>query len=157
MENISINTIIRTATAADLPQLQVFLQHLVDAERPFDPTLKQGELFYYDISKMVDDSATEVLVAEVNNQLIGCGYSQIRTTKDFQVHDAFGYIGFMFVTPAYRGQGISSLLLNQLKQWLVNQGINEIKLDVYEENSAAIRAYEKAGFKRFTTTMRIEI
>lgn len=157
MENISINTLIRTATAADLPQLQVFLQHLVDAERPFDPTLKQGELFYYNIGDMLLDSATEVLVAEYNNQLIGCGYSQIRSTKEFQIHDTFGYIGFMFVTPEYRGQGISSLLLNHLKQWLVSKGINELKLDVYEENTAAIRAYEKAGFKRFTTTMRIEI
>ncbi|MCP1997048.1 GNAT family N-acetyltransferase [Flavobacterium sp. HSC-61S13] len=157
MENISINTLIRTATAADLPQLQVFLQHLVDAERPFDPTLKQGELFYYNIGDMLLDSATEVLVAEYNNQLIGCGYSQMRSTKEFQIHDTFGYIGFMFVTPEYRGQGISSLLLNHLKQWLVSKGINELKLDVYEENTAAIRAYEKAGFKRFTTTMRIEI
>ncbi|MBW3518615.1 GNAT family N-acetyltransferase [Flavobacterium sp. NKUCC04_CG] len=157
MEDISINTIIRTATAADLPQLNVFLQQLVDAERPFDPTLKQGELFYYDISKMIDDSTTEVLVAEVNNQLIGCGYAQLRSTKDFQIHDAFGYIGFMFVTPEYRGQGISNLLLIQLKNWLLNKGVSEIKLEVYYENTAAIRAYEKAGFKKFTTTMRMQI
>ncbi len=157
MENISTNTLIRTATAADLPQLQIFLQHLVDAERPFDPTLKEGELFYYDISDLMSDKTTEVLVVEFNSQLIGCGYAQIRPTKAFQIHEAYGYIGFMFVDPAYRGQGISNLLLTQLKQWLISHGITEIKLEVYEQNTAAIRAYEKAGFKRFTTTMRIEI
>jgi hypothetical protein len=42
---------IRPAVNADLPKLAEFLQFLVIAERPFDPTLKEGEIFYYDIAK----------------------------------------------------------------------------------------------------------
>ena len=43
------NITIRPAANTDLPKLAEFLQTLVDAERPFDPTLKEGEIFYYDI------------------------------------------------------------------------------------------------------------
>lgn len=148
---------IRAANRADLPKLHEFLQGLVDAERAFDPTLKDGDLFYYNIADMLADNVTEVLVADYQGQLIGCGYAQIRPTKDFQKHSFYGYIGFMYVTPEYRGKGISSLLLLQLKNWLLGKEVTEIKLEVYQENTAAIRAYEKAGFKKFTTTMRIEI
>lgn len=148
---------IRRATNADLPKLAEFLQFLVEAERPFDPTLKDGEIFYYDIQELILDKKTEVLVIEFNNQIIGCGYAQIRSAKPYQKHDLFGYLGFMFVNPEFRGKGLNNLLLNDLKKWVLSQGITEVRLEVYHENEAAVKAYEKAGFKQILTTMRCDI
>jgi ribosomal protein S18 acetylase RimI-like enzyme len=151
------NIVIRPATDSDLPQLAEFLQHLVEAERPFDPTLKEGEIFYYDIQELILDKATEVLVAEIDTQIVGCGYTQIRSGKEYEKHESFGYIGFMFVKPEFRGNGISRLLLQNLKEWVLSQGITEVRLQVYHENEAAIKAYEKDGFKKLITTMRCDI
>lgn len=156
--NINIkDIIIRPAVIADLPQLAEFLQFLIEAERPFDPTLKEGEIFYYSIEELILDSKTEVLVMEYNNELIGCGYAQIRAAKPYQKHDLFGYLGFMFVKPDFRGNGLNNLLLNDLKKWVLSQGITEVRLDVYNDNEAAVKAYEKAGFKQILTTMRCDI
>jgi GNAT superfamily N-acetyltransferase len=147
----------RPATNADLPKLGEFLQMLVEAERPFDPTLKEGEIFYYDLEAMIGDEQTAVLVIEVNGEIIGSGSAQIRSAKVYERHSLFGYLGFMFVTPEFRGKGINGLLLNNLKQWILSKGITELRLEVYSENSAAVSAYEKAGFKKLLTTMRCEL
>ncbi|OCB70724.1 N-acetyltransferase [Flavobacterium piscis] len=151
------NITIRPAANTDLPKLAEFLQTLVDAERPFDPTLKEGEIFYYDIQELIVDKATEIMVVESNNEIIGSGYAQIRSAKPYEKHEVFGYLGFMFVIPEFRGQGISGLLLTALKKWILDQGITEVRLQVYDENEAAVRAYEKAGFKKIVTTMRCDI
>jgi len=151
------NITIRPAANTDLPKLAEFLQTLVDAERPFDPTLKEGEIFYYDIQELIEDKATEIMVVESNNEIIGSGYAQIRPAKSYEKHEVFGYLGFMFVSPEFRGQGISGLLLTALKKWILDQGITEVRLQVYDENEAAVRAYEKAGFKKIVTTMRCDI
>jgi ribosomal protein S18 acetylase RimI-like enzyme len=151
------NITIRPAVNTDLPKLAEFLQTLVDAERPFDPTLKEGEIFYYDIQELISDKATEILVVESNNEIIGSGYAQIRSAKPYEKHEVFGYLGFMFVNPEFRGQGISGLLLTALKKWILSQGITEVRLQVYDENESAVKAYEKAGFKKIVTTMRCDI
>ncbi len=148
---------IRPATTADLPKLSEFLQFLVDAERPFDPTLKEGEIFYYDIEEFISDEKSELLVIDYKHQIIGCGYAQIRSAKPYQKFESFGYLGFMFVNPEFRGNGLNNLLLNDLKKWILSQGISEVRLEVYSENESAIKAYEKAGFKQILTTMRCDI
>jgi len=158
--NLNLNTkdiAIRRATKADLPKLAEFLQFLVVAERPFDPTLKEGEIFYYNIEDFIADEKSEILVIDYRHQIIGCGYAQIRSAKPYQNHELFGYLGFMYVSPEFRGNGLNNLLLDDLKKWVLSNGITEVRLDVYSENQAAIRAYEKAGFKQISTTMRCDI
>ncbi|MCD0471853.1 GNAT family N-acetyltransferase [Flavobacterium sp. JAS] len=157
MDTINQNITTRPATSTDLPQLNEFLQFLVEAERPFDPTLKDGKIFYYDIQELILDKDTEILVIEDNNEIIGCGYAQIRSAKAYQHHELFGYLGFMYVKPEFRGRGINNLLLNDLKKWILSKGITEVRLEVYSYNEAAIRAYEKAGFNKIMTAMRCEI
>jgi ribosomal protein S18 acetylase RimI-like enzyme len=149
------NIMTRRAINADLPKLGEILQLLVKAERPFDPTLKDGEIFYYDLEAMIAEEQTEVLVVEVNGAIIGTGYAQIRSAKSYELHELFGYLGFMFVIPEFRGKGINKVLLNELKEWILSKGITEVRLEVYHENDAAVRAYEKVGFKKFLTTMRL--
>lgn len=151
------NAVIRSATNNDLAKLAEFLQVLVEAERPFDPTLKEGEIFYYSLQELLLDKKTEVLVVDHNNEIIGCGYAQIREAKEYEKHELFGYLGFMFVDEEFRGKGISNLLLNDLKKWVLSQGITEVRLQVYADNESAVRAYEKAGFKKLLTTMRCDI
>ena len=63
----------------------------------------------------------------------------------------------MYVSPEFRGNGLNNLLLDDLKKWVLSQGITEVRLEVYSENEAAVRAYEKGGFKQILTTMRCDI
>lgn len=151
------NIITRRATNADLPQLNEFLQLLVEAERPFDPTLKEGKIIYYDVEELIADEKSEVLVIEIDNEIIGCGYGQIRAAKPYQNHKLFGYLGFMYVKPEFRGKGLNNLLLDDFKKWVLSKGITEVRLEVYSDNEPAVRAYEKAGFEKILTTMRCNL
>ncbi|PBJ12240.1 GNAT family N-acetyltransferase [Flavobacterium sp. ACN6] len=155
--NENKDILIRPAVNNDLPKLAEFLQFLVRAERPFDVTLKEGEIFYYDIQELILDSNSEVLVIDINNQIVGCGYAQIRSAQPYQKNEFFGYLGFMYVDPQFRGRGLINLLINHLKKWVLSQGITEVRLDVYYDNEAAVNAYKKAGFKPIITTMRCDI
>ena len=147
---------IRKATVHDLDILLRFEQNIIATERPFDKTLKPGHIHYYDIEAMIHASHIEVLVAQVNNEVIGSGYARIETPKPYLNHRQYAYLGFMFVEPAYRGQGVNQKIIEALKQWAVAQNINEIRLDVYADNIAAIKAYEKAGFVPHLVNMRMD-
>ena len=63
----------------------------------------------------------------------------------------------MFVPPAHRGKGYNRLIINGLLTWCKERGVFEIKLDVYDQNPTAIRAYEKAGFNKYLINMRMNI
>jgi ribosomal protein S18 acetylase RimI-like enzyme len=58
-------------------------------------------------------------------------------------------IGLVYVTPAFRGMNLVSLLIdNQIKRLTRhNRNISEIYVQVYGNNIPAIRTYERANFK----------
>ena len=63
--------------------------------------------------------------------------------------------GFMYTAPSFRGSGINARIIDVLKDWALTKGLREIRLTVYEDNLAAIRAYEKYGFKKHLIEMRL--
>jgi GNAT superfamily N-acetyltransferase len=147
--------ITRTATTSDLPVLIDCMRGIINTERPFDPTLKPGDIVYYDIAAMIAAPHIEVIVAELDSEVIGSGYARIDTAKEYLKHDKFAFMGFMYVNPEHRGKGVNKLIIDALKEWAVKQGLNEFRLEVYNENGAAIKAYEKVGFKKHMITMRM--
>ncbi|GAB3503692.1 GNAT family N-acetyltransferase [Emticicia fontis] len=149
--------IVRAARKEEIDLLIAFEQGIVEAERPFDSTLKEGEIHYYDLLHLIESPIAEVVVAEFNGELIGSGYALIKEAKPYQKHTHYAYLGFMYVKPEYRGQGINKAILEALKQWAISQNIREIRLEVYDENIIAKKAYEKAGFKANLLEMRLEL
>lgn len=146
--------IIRQATPSDKPTLLQFEQGVIEAERPYDPTLRREDTIYYDIDEMIRSPHTELLVAEVNGELAGCGYARIESSKQYLQHRQHAYLGFMYVTPQHRGKGINQKIVEALKDWSRVQGVHELRLEVYVQNESAIKAYEKIGFIRHMYEMR---
>ena len=148
---------IRPAKEEEIEILLEFEKGIVDTERPFDITLKDGEIHYYDLLELIRSPESEVVVAEMDGQVVGSGYAQIRKADLFLKHTHFAYLGFMYLMPAFRGKGVNQLLLEALITWAKAKGISEIRLDVYDENIVAKNAYLKAGFKPIMLTMRRSI
>lgn len=149
--------LIRSATFNDMDKLLAFEQGVINAERPFDPTLKEEDITYYDIDKMISSAEIELLVAEFDDELIGCGYARIENSKPYLKHVQYAYLGFMYVDLKYRGRGVNQRIIERLSEWSASKGITELRLEVYQTNEPAIRAYEKAGFTRHVVLMRKEI
>jgi GNAT superfamily N-acetyltransferase len=146
---------IRKATLEDLAVLLEFEQGIITAERPFDPTLKEGKISYYNIEKMISATDVEVVVAVLNEQIIGSGYARIEDAKPYLNHQLYAYLGFMFTHPDHRGKGVNALIIETLKNWVIAHNIFEMRLDVYNDNPSAIKAYEKIGFKKHLINMRV--
>ena len=147
--------IVRKATLEDLPVLLEFEQGLIRAERPMDPTIREGKISYYDVGEFIRSEDAEVYVVEREGEILASGYARIKPDRHYLKHELMGYLGFMFVPEEHRGQGLNQLIIKKLIEWCKGKGLNEIRLDVYQTNESALRAYEKAGFKRHLITMRL--
>lgn len=83
--------------------------------------------------------------------------THVGNVKYEPVDSAAGYaiMGILVGDPDYRGRGVASEVLSASGEWLRDhRGIREIALGVLKSNTAAIRAYEKVGY-RVATTERI--
>ena len=147
---------LRKATLDDLSTLLDFEQGLIHAERPMDPTIQEGDISYYDIGALITGNDSEVIVAEFEGKIVASGYARIKDDRHYLKHDKQGYLGFMFVTEEHRGNGLNGLIIEKLIEWCRANTIYEIRLDVYQDNPQAIKAYEKAGFKKHMITMRLD-
>ncbi|MFV8357312.1 GNAT family N-acetyltransferase [Flavobacterium sp. XS1P32] len=147
--------IIRKAHPNDLEKLLEFEQAIITAERPFDPTLKAEKIHYYDIEKMISAPHIEVLVAEIDLEIIGSGYARIEVAKPYLNHLNYAYFGFMYTVANHRGKGVNAKIIEALKNWRILQDVFEMRLDVYNDNTSAIKAYEKVGFKKHLINMRM--
>ncbi|MET4543941.1 GNAT superfamily N-acetyltransferase [Pedobacter africanus] len=149
--------IIRIAKPEDLSTLLEFEQGVISAERPFNPTLIDGKIQYYDLNYLMSTDEAVVAVAEEGGVAIASGYALIKKAeKPYFNFETYAYLGFMYVKPEYRGRGVNKLILDFLIDWSKEKGITEIRLDVYDKNESAIAAYEKAGFEPLLLTMRLK-
>ncbi len=149
--------IFRPATLQDLPILLEFEQAIVEAERPFDPNLKAEGVTYYDLKELIERPDAVLIVGTNNGAIITSGYVLIKAAANHLQFTHYAYAGFMYTEPAFRGKGINRLLVDQLTNWAKAQGVFEMRLDVYAENAAALRAYEKVGFEKLLVKMRLDL
>ena len=154
---MTTNISIRPATLDDLNTLLEFEQGVIITEKPLDTFLGTGDLYYYNIPELITAQNIHFLVAVSNKELIACGYVKLENSKHYHKNPKHGYIGFIFVKPSFRGQKISTLILENLKDWSRKKDIKELRLDVYSNNAAAIKAYKRFGFIKSLVNMRIDI
>lgn len=149
--------IFRLATLDDKNALLKYEQAVVEAERPFNAVIKQNQAHYYDIEDLILNDNSCMLVVESNGMIIATGYCQIRESKKSLNHTHHGYLGFMYVSPEYRGQGINQKVIENLISWAKNKDIHDFYLDVYSENTAAIKAYQKLNFTPSLLEMKLNL
>jgi GNAT superfamily N-acetyltransferase len=147
--------ILRKATKDDLDVLLSFEQGIITAERPFDPTLKPDTIHYYDLAYLIEHDDAQVLVVTYDDEVIASGYAKIKYAEEYYLHHAYSYLGFMYVKEAHRGKGINKIIIDGLLQWSEEKGLKEVRLQVYDDNASAIKAYEKVGFKQHMVEMRL--
>ncbi len=150
-------TVIRRASLADLETLRRFEQGIIAAERPYDPTIRQGDVQYYDIGALIVSPDAYVALAERGGAAVGCGFARKSPSRSCEEPPFHAYVGLMFVAPEHRGGGVSAALLAALKDWARATGLFEIRLEVYPGNAPAMRAYRKSGFEPHMLEMRLRL
>ncbi len=148
---------IRDARPSDIPQLLQFEQELVKAERPFDPTIRPDPVSYYDLREYVNSDMVKVVVAEVDGKIVSSGYAYEKEARPYLDHATYAHLGFMYTVPEYRGKGINKKLIDVLLDWARSNELTEVRLTVYDDNTSAIKAYEKVGFTSHLQEMRLRL
>jgi len=146
---------VREATIDDIDVLRSLEQELIEFERPFDQYLRSSGAIYYDLEELISSSRSILYVAEIDRTIVASGYGRIRESKSFLTSDHHCYLGFIYVKPEFRGEGLSRQVVEALIDWAKSQDIVHFFLDVYSDNSGAIRAYEKFGFKPRSVSMEM--
>jgi [ribosomal protein S18]-alanine N-acetyltransferase len=84
------------------------------------------------------------LVAKTDNGIAGFIISQVEIEND----TSYGHIITINVASPYRRKGIGSQMLQEIEKILKEKGVNECHLEVREDNSAALKLYQKSGYQK---------
>lgn len=151
---------IRTAIAADVPQILTFIRALAAYEREPDavhateadllrdgfPTDGTAPRFYCLIAELQQACHT----VPVGFALYFHNYSTWRGHHGIHIED-------LFVLPEHRGKGIGKALLTRVAAIAHAEGCSRLQWDVLEWNTPAIGFYEQLGAKMLMDwrTMRV--
>jgi ribosomal-protein-alanine N-acetyltransferase len=95
------------------------------------------------LAYLLTDNSTLRLAAFVNDKIVGFLISRV----DIERKALFGHIITVEVTPAYRRQGVAQKLLQDTEAIFKHHGIEECRLEVRENNVAALSLYRKLGYQ----------
>ncbi|WP_115719041.1 GNAT family N-acetyltransferase/peptidase C39 family protein [Gallaecimonas mangrovi] len=93
---------------------------------------------------LLKEAHGQVWVAEEKTKLLGAAVLLLKKGT------ALARLYSLAVDPAARGRGVAKLLMEKIEQAAISEGSIAIRLEVQEDNQAAIGLYEKFGFKTIT-------
>ena len=127
----------------------VYARYGIDHTLPRD---KVDECYRREVDGYVErirgrDEGLEILVAEQDGRV--AGYIVVGTNEHASRVFEFrwGSIVSLAVDPNLHGQGIGSRLIAKGLAWLKRSGVRYAQVSTDQNNIAAIRAYEKNGFR----------
>jgi ribosomal protein S18 acetylase RimI-like enzyme len=151
---------LRPGTLADLPALEplwvsVHHQHTESMPElaPFVDDKQTWAVRSQLYRELLTKPGTILLLAEAGHELAGYGLAHVMpatvtwTADTWQTGALIGEIESLGVLPSYRGQGIGSRLLGELISQLAAAGVHDLVLGVLPGNTAAIRLYQRHGFR----------
>jgi len=93
---------------------------------------------------LIRDYNTIGLIAVVNGEIAGFAIARVNIRRNV----TFGHILTIDVAPAYRRNGIAQKMLQEIETILKERGITECRLEVRENNAAALTLYQKLGYTK---------
>ena len=139
--------IIRTALPSDAEKVLHYIKAIFNESKymlttadEFQMTVEQERTF---LENMYSQPGMLGIIAEYHNEIIGFLNFQNGHKKRTQHIGEFG----MSVEKRFRHQGVGQKLLSTLLNWAEkNPVIEKVCLEVFDQNTNAIKLYEKMGF-----------
>jgi ribosomal-protein-alanine acetyltransferase len=96
------------------------------------------------IAFLLTDYNAVGLAARVNGEIAGFVIGRIDIVRNMP----FGHILTVDIAPSYRRRGIAQKLLREIEAIFKEKGVKECRLEVREDNAAALNLYQKLGYKK---------
>lgn len=105
---------------------------------------KQEAFGRQQIAHLLTDYNSVSLIARMDGEIAGFIIGMIYADRNAFV----GHILTIDVSPLYRRKGIGSQLLQEIEKLFMEKGVKTCHLEVREHNLAALRLYEKSGYRK---------
>ena len=151
---------IRKAEKRDIPSI-IELLHQVDmVHHVIRPDLFKANTTKYDEQELEDllgDNSKPVFVFESENGVLGHAFCIITVIRDDKLLQDIKtlYIDDICVDEKARGKHVGKALYEHVHDYALSIGCNNITLNVWEGNDAALSFYRNMGMKVQKTTMEI--
>lgn len=101
------------------------------------------------------DGDTAVLVAEIENNVIGLIHLEIKNEKGSpgERPRKLAWILSIDVEEHYRRRGVGQILMESGEQWARAKGASHLEFDVWDFNKISIQFYQKMGYKTMSYMM----
>ncbi|GMU74306.1 MAG: hypothetical protein AMXMBFR44_5030 [Candidatus Campbellbacteria bacterium] len=152
---------LRKAREQDIPQIIELSGLLADHHHVLDSYWKAGSetknTFGEFIKSELEKTNVMLLVAEVNQKVVGYFSAEISPTKPVIFVPYIGHISNGFLLEEYRGKGIAKKAVEQFLSWFKKQNVKVAELTVDSRNVEGVRAWEGMGFKEYMKRMKMDI
>ncbi len=118
-----------------------FLNELYEIEKD---SFAEEAFTQVQIRSLLIDYNTIALIARQSEKIVGFVIALIEMTRN----RSFGHIITIDVSPPFRRRGIAERLLQNVEAQLKEKGVNECRLEVREDNIAALNLYLKLGYHK---------
>lgn len=146
----SHNVTYRLATEADFPILQEYYQKLneffyqVGYRLPHPDNV--GEVWLESFRRTLG-RFSRVDVAEIDGKVVGFMLSRIKRVPAYMGGVLVGELSDMWIEPEARRLGIGDKLSRLALNWLREQGVHSVEIQVLQDNEASWKLYDRMGFK----------
>ncbi len=97
--------------------------------------------------KALDDDSGRIVLAEHDGAVLGLVYYSIVVTDNAIFRsDRLIYVNELVVLPKLQGRGIGRTMMEHVEDRAREEGIEIVKLQVWDNNEAAIGFYESMGY-----------
>jgi len=153
--------LVRRATTADqekILNLRIKLQQHVEQSNPLIWRITKAgrQKLVHDVSHLLTNDTSLVLVAEQDNNIVGFAYGQILKRIEYEPNEA-GIIGMIFVLENYRRHGIGTQLIHKLCKYFEVENVSHISLRYVLGNKEAEAFWQHLGFKPIIYTSATDL
>ena len=143
---------VRKAEKRDIPKLTELLSEVLELHAKIRPDIFiSGRTKYTDseLEEIIRDDKTPVFVAEINGEIAGyafCIHKQFIGNNNMTDIKTL-YIDDLCVDENIRGHHIGTALYEYVLDYAKSAGCYNVTLNVWADNTSAVKFYEKIGLK----------
>ncbi|BBA92107.1 MULTISPECIES: GNAT family N-acetyltransferase [Streptococcus] len=142
---------IRIANQSDIPSLVGLLQDILQVHHQARPDIfkSSGQKFSEaDLIDLLEQPNKPVFVYELDGQVVGHLFCELSSVKNGTLEPIKTlFIDDLCVANSVRGQRIGEQLYDFAFSYAKEQGCYNVTLDVWADNTRAVRFYERLGMK----------
>ncbi len=153
---------IRKADSGDIPNLVMLNSQVQNLHvKLFPEVFKVTDIRFLEewFSDILGRDNTCVLIAVENETVLG--YMTVRKLHKpehlFKNETSCAYIDQVCIHHDHRRKGVFKALLEKAAEEAALWGMNKLELDVWTDNSVAVKSFEKCGFKTSNQKMSLSL